>query len=62
MKLGNLTVQHIHSYGRDLFYPDCSKSEKLSVLLGVKAFSREKLTELKDLGYEITIKQKEVKL
>ena len=59
---GILRVQYDPSYGRELFRPQCLKSERLAHLLGVQTFTREKLNELKDIGYEIRIEQKEVKL
>lgn len=43
-------------YGRDLFYPDCSYSHELALLVRCKGFTQAQVDALKRLGYQIEFK------
>jgi hypothetical protein len=49
-------------YGNSMFYPACEKAAKFAYLCGTKTLTYEALKAIKELGYTVNIKQKEIKL
>jgi hypothetical protein len=47
-------------YGNELIYPVCETSKELLKLTGKKTFNRTDINILKNLGYQITLKSKEI--
>jgi len=55
-----IVVKRKDVYGTERFYPECPKAEIFVRLSHKKTLDRRELYMIKDLGYEVVIKQDEV--
>jgi hypothetical protein len=55
-----ITIEIKDIYGLQTYYPACDTSKLLSRLAGTKTITRHALDTIKQLGYQIEVKQKEV--
>jgi len=49
-------------YGNPMFYPACEKAARFAYLCGTKTLTYDALKVIKELGYTVNIKQKEIKI
>jgi hypothetical protein len=49
-----------NNYGNTLYYPACTNACKFAQIAATKTLSVQVLKYIKELGYTITVKQKEV--
>ncbi len=55
-----VVVKRKDNYGTERFYPMCPKAEIFARIACKKTFGRRELFMIKELGYEVVVKQDEV--
>ena len=58
----NIIVTIKQVYGNEAIYPVCDKAKALAALAGTKTLTRAALTQIKNLGFQITVQQPTVTL
>ncbi len=58
----HITVEIKTVYGREAIYPACPKSITFTDMLGQSTLTRRDIEYIKQLGYQINIKQPEITL
>lgn len=55
----NLSIQVIikNIYGKETIYPSCETAEGFCKLLGQKTLTRDDIRNIKNLGYQVLVKQ-----
>ena len=60
MKNNILFVEIKNVYGNELIYPKCTQSKIFCNIAGTKTLSREVISKIKYLGYEIKVSTPEI--
>jgi len=55
----NIYVNEKSVYGNTMIYPACDKAMAFANIAGTKTLTFETITEIKNLGYDVLIKQKD---
>ena len=55
----NIYVSERNVYGRATIYPQCDKAKAFANIAGTKTLTFETIAEIKNLGYDVLIKQKD---
>ena len=55
----NIYVSERNVYGNEVIYPQCDKAKAFANIAGTKTLTFETITEIKNLGYDVLIKQKD---
>ncbi len=55
----SILIERKMVYGNELFYPACEQSRLFAVLANTKTLTKRDLGIIKELGYEIKLKQQE---
>jgi len=55
----NIYVSERNVYGNATIYPQCDKAKTFANIAGTKTLTFETITEIKNLGYDVLIKQKD---
>ena len=58
----NITVEIKNTYGQDKIYPVCDKAKIFAQIAGTTTLLRRNIQLIQALGYEVNIKQQEMKL
>ena len=58
----NITVEIRNTYGQDKIYPVCDKAKIFAQIAGTTTLLRRNINLIHALGYEVLIKQQEMKL
>lgn len=58
----NITVEIRNTYGQDKIYPVCDKAKIFAQIAGTTTLLRRNIQLIQALGYEVLVKQKEMKL
>ena len=53
----NIQIEIKNHYGNTMYYPACDKSRLLARLAGTKTLTPESLRTIKELGYNVQVKQ-----
>ena len=56
-----VTVEIKEVYGKELIYPVCEKAQTFAMLAKKKTLDRNDIQKIKFLGFEVELKQKELK-
>jgi hypothetical protein len=54
-----IIVEVKNNYGKETFYPICSKAVLFARLTGCKTLTIDSLKTIKSLGYEVAVQQKQ---
>jgi len=57
-----ITVIVKDQYGNQVIYPGCAKAEAFASIAGTRTLTQQAIKHIKELGYTINVKQKEVRL
>lgn len=55
-----ITIETKEVYGNTLYYPVCDKAKTFAEMVNAKTLTPSVLRNIKQLGFQITIKQKEL--
>ena len=55
-----ITVEKKQNYGNTVYYPACDASRIFAKIAGTKTLTKDALRDIKELGYEIELKQANV--
>ena len=55
-----VTVEIRNVYGNETIYPICEQAKLLAKLAGTKTITKDAVRVIKDLGYSITVKNREL--
>jgi hypothetical protein len=58
----NITVEIRNTYGQDKIYPVCDKAKIFAQIAGTTTLLRRNIQLIQALGFEVLVKQKEMKL
>jgi len=53
----NIQIKVKNHYGNTIYYPACDKSSLLARLAGTKTLTPESIRTIKELGYNVQVKQ-----
>jgi hypothetical protein len=53
----NIQIEVKNHYGNTMYYPACDKSSLLARLAGTKTLTPEAIRTIKELGYNVQVKQ-----
>ena len=53
----NIQIEIKNHYGNTMYYPACDKSRLLARLAGTKTLTPESIHTVKELGYNVQVKQ-----
>lgn len=58
----NITIEIKNNFGNEAIYPVCEKANIFTDLLKQKTLTRNDLSKIKSLGFEIVVKQADLKI